>query len=168
MSNTTFIETEERKAYSQNTKNHVPAGEVEVKTAYPALTVGIKPEEFAIPRPDLAGLRMTPLTGGPVYLINPEGYLQLVPNPQTYNNLFRDWNGIIKGDIINIAMGSPLSDGAVLAKGDNSGMVFIVSNGIKRWVISQAAMDKYYFNMKTVVIVPHVLIDSVPGGRTWS
>lgn len=167
MSNTAFLETEERKAYSQDTKNYVSVEEIEVKTAPPSVTVGFK-SESAIPRPELAGLRLTPLKGGPVYLVNPEGYLQLIPNPQTYNNLFRDWNNIIKADLINIAVGSPLTDGAVLAKADNSGAIYLVSNGMKRWINSAATMDKYYFNWDTVLTVPHVLVDFIPSGHPWS
>lgn len=168
MSNTTFLETEERKAYSQDTKNHVPAAEIEVKTALPNVTVGLTADAMAIPRPDLAGLRLTPLKGGPVYLVNPEGFLQLIPNPQTYNNLFRDWNNIVKADLIGIAMGNPLTDGAVLAKADNSDAVFIVTNGVKRWITSAASMDKYYFSWNAIVTAPHVLVDFVPTGHAWS
>ncbi|TGD57030.1 hypothetical protein [Flavobacterium humi] len=168
MSNSAFLETEERKAYSQNTKNHVPVEEIEVKTTPMSLTVGISPDSLAIPRPDLAGLRLTSLKGGPVYLVNPEGYLQMIPNPQTYNSLFRDWSNIIKADLLNIATGSPITDGAVLAKADNSAAVYIVSNGVKRWINSAAAMDKYYFNWDAILTVPHVLVDFIPSGQTWS
>lgn len=168
MSNSAFLETEERKAYSQNTKNHVPAEEIEVKTAPASVTVGLASEAMAIPRPDLSGLRLTPLKGGPVYLVNPEGYLQLIPNPQTYNNLFRDWNNVIKEDLINIAMGAPLTDGAVLAKADNSDAVYIVTNGVKRWVTGPGSMDKYYFKWEAILTVPHVLVDFIPTGQHWS
>lgn len=145
-------------------KNLVPAKELEVKTTPIEVTRGITPESLGVPRPDLSGLRLTPLTGGPVYLVNPEGILQWIPNPATYNNLFRDWNGIYRVDIANMSIGSALSDGAVLAKGNASSGVYLVSNGRKRWITSPAVMDKYYFAWNHIYVVPQVLINAIPTG----
>ena len=146
----------------------VPAHEIEVKTPALQVSKGIVPAASAPPRPDLAGLRVTPLTRGPIYLVNPEGFLQLIPNPETYNNLFRDWNGVISMDTTTVAMGAALTDGTVLAKGDNAGAVYLVSNGQKRWITSPATMDKYYFNWNHIFVVPHVLVDFIPNGPSWS
>ena len=120
------------------------------------------------PRPDLAGARLWPLVGPNVYLVNPEGFLQLVPDPATYNNLFIDWNGITRTDIANIALGPPLSSGAMLAKGDSSPTVWVISNGVKRGVTSPEVMTKYYFNWNHVMTVPQILIDSIPSGSPWT
>jgi hypothetical protein len=151
-----------------NEKNLVSAKEIEVKTPQIEVIRGIKPSELKAIRPDLAGLRLTPLTGGPIYLVNPEGLLQWIPNPATYNNLFRDWSGVHKVDIAGMSIGPALSDGAVLAKGNMSSEVYLVSNGKKRWITSPAVMDKYYFNWSHVFVVPQVLINAIPTGSNWS
>jgi hypothetical protein len=149
-------------------RNFVPAKEIEVKTPTVEVARGVEPRSLPAPRPDLAGLRLTPLTGGPIYLVNPEGYLQWIPNPNTYNNLFVDWNGVERVDIATMPIGTALSDGAVLAKGNASNAVYLVSNGKKRWITSPNAMEKYHFNWKHIFVIPQILVDSLPTGSNWS
>lgn len=149
-------------------KELVPAAEIATTTVPFEVTRGVAPKAVPVARPDLAGMRLMPLAGGPIYLVNPEGMLQWIPNPATYNNLFRDWNGVFRVDIANMAIGSALSDGAVLAKGHASSAVYVISNGKKRWVTSPAAMDKYHFNWNHVYVVPQVLINGIPTGASWS
>jgi hypothetical protein len=150
--------------------NHktVNASEIEVKTPALITKVGITPQVVS-PRPDLAGLRVKLPNEPAIYLIDPDGYRRWIPNPQTYNNLFRDWNGVVIDiDVNEIAAGSPLTDGAVLVIGIGTAPVYLVSNGIKRWITSPATMDKYYFNWQTVFQIPHVVVDSIPTGPSWS
>ena len=46
------------------------------------------------PYPELAGQRVQ-LPGHPeIYLVDDDGLRRWIPNPATYNNLFRDWNGV--------------------------------------------------------------------------
>jgi hypothetical protein len=148
----------------------VPAHEIEVKTEPPQVKIGMAPMPAgAGPRPDLAGLRLKAPNSAPIYLVDPGGFLRWIPDPPTYNNLFRDWNGVvISTEIPSIARGSNLTSGAVLAKGIGTAPVYIVSNGTKGWITSPAAMDKYYFNWNTVVQVPEVLVDFIPNGPSWS
>jgi len=148
--------------------NPVPAKAIEVKTELLKPSVGIDATCQPEPRTEYAGLRLKDLTGPAIYLVNPEGYLMLIPDPKTYNNLFRNWDGIQATDISNIAKGPALSVDAVLAKADNSDTVYIVSNGVKRGIPSPAVMDKYHFNWERIYVVPHVLIDSIPTGNVWS
>jgi hypothetical protein len=102
-------------------------------------------------------------------LIDHEGYRRWISNPTTYNNLFRDWNGIAADIDINETPQAPaLADGAVLAFAGYGSPVYIVSNQVKRWIVSPAAMDKYYFSWSTLVQVPHVLLDYIPAGSNWS
>jgi hypothetical protein len=102
-------------------------------------------------------------------MVYPDGFLRWIPNPATYNNLFRDWNGVIISTVIpDIARGAKLTDGAVLVEGTGTIPVYLVSNGLKRWITSPAVMDKYYFNWKTVFQVPPVLADFVTTGPSWS
>jgi hypothetical protein len=146
----------------------VPAHEIEVKTDPLVLKMGMAPSAVG-PRKDLAGLRLKAPNAAPIYLVDPDGLLRWIPNPATYNNLFRDWNGVIISlDIPNITRGPDLTNGAVLARGAGTAPVYIVSNGIKRWITSPATMDKYYFNWNTVFQVPEVLVDFTPTGSSWS
>jgi hypothetical protein len=124
---------------------------------------------MAVPRPDLSGLRLIAPNGGAIYLVDPHGYLRLIPDPTTYYNLFRDLNGIVTDvDLINIAMGPPLTSGALLAQGVGTLAIYLVSNGSKQLVTSPAAMDKYYFNYNTVAHVPYILVEYIPSGLNWS
>jgi hypothetical protein len=133
------------------------------------VALGIDPNALPIPRPDLSGARLKSPTAPEVYLVDPSGYLRWVPNPDTYDNLFRDWNGItISTGLDAIARGSDITSGAVLSKGSNSDQVYLISNGIRRWITSPAVMDKYYFNWNKIVVVPQVVIDSIPQGENWT
>jgi hypothetical protein len=146
-----------------------PAKDIEVATIPFALSVGITAVGAAGPRPDLAGLRVKLPNRPEIYLIDPDGYRRWIPNPETYNNLFRDWNGVVTDiNIDQIALGSQLTYGAVLARAVNSAPVYIVSNGMKRWITSPAVMDKYHFNWSRVYVVPHVLVDFIPHGANWT
>jgi hypothetical protein len=145
----------------------VPAHGIEVKTEPLRVKMGITPSAV-VPRADLAGLRLKAPNNPDIYLVVPDGYLRYIPNPTTYNNLFRDWNGVILShDIPNIAKGLDLTDGAVLVQPIGTIAVYIVSKGIKGRITSPGAMDKYYFNWDTVFEVPRVLVDSIPAGVSW-
>lgn len=131
------------------------------------LRIGATPETRT-PRPDLAGLRVKLPNQPDIYLIDPDGYRRAIPNAETYNNLFRDWNGVVVDiDIDDIPDAAPISDGAVLARAGSTSPVWFVSNGVKRWITSSAAMSKYYFNWSKVCSVPHVLVDFLPTGASW-
>jgi hypothetical protein len=146
----------------------VPVSEIAVKTELPKAKIGITPSE-AKPRPDLAGLRLKAPNDAAIYLVDPQGFLRWIPDPTTYNNLFRDWNGVISSlDIPNISRGPNLTSGAVLATGAGTAPVYLVTNGAKDWITSPAVMDKYYFNWNTVVQAPNVLVEFIPTGPSWS
>jgi hypothetical protein len=144
------------------------ARELQVPAQPLQVSVGVQPETLRAPRPDLNGLRVKSPTSPPVYLIL-DGYRRWIPDPDTYNNLFRDWNGIIVDiNIGDISEGSQLAYGAVLARPAGAAPVYLVSNSIKRWITSPAAMDKYYFAWDRIVVVPHILLDSIPEGPSIS
>ena len=145
-----------------------PATEIEVRTEPLAVKRGLTPSAIA-PRPDLAGLRLKSPNDAAIYMVDPDGLLRWIPNAATYNNLFRDWNGVvISTDIPDISRGLNLTDGSVLVQGTGTAAVYLASNGIKRWITSPATMDKYYFNWNTVFQVPPVLVDSIGTGTSWS
>jgi len=102
-------------------------------------------------------------------LVDPEGYRRWIPDPETYNNLFRDWNGIyVDINTRNIAERAALSRGAQLVRPVNEPPVYLVSNGIKRWITSPVAMDKYYFDWGKVLPLSRAVVDGIPDGPSWS
>ncbi|WP_228014760.1 type II toxin-antitoxin system ParD family antitoxin [Fortiea sp. LEGE XX443] len=124
--------------------------------------------DFQPPLHEFNGLRVK-LPGQPeVYLVD-GGYRRWIPNPETYNNLFRDWNNIIEEmTVANIPIGSSISDGAVLAKGYGTAAVFLIEQGQKRWITSPEAMDKYNFSWQRVYQIPNILLDSISTGLSIS
>jgi hypothetical protein len=104
-----------------------------------------------------------------VYLIDPDGYARWIPNRLTYNNLFLDGEGILHdASLAEIAQHFPLSSGACLAQGDITEEVYLVDQGVRRWIARPKVMAKYHFNPKKVVVVPQVVINAVPAGRIWT
>ncbi|QDT24603.1 hypothetical protein [Gimesia chilikensis] len=114
-------------------------------------------------RNDLNGLRVQ-LPGNPaIYLID-EGCKRHIPNPSTFDNLFRDWSFTQDLDIDEIQTGSPISDGAILAQGKGRAEVYLIDGGMKRHVPSPQLMDRYNFRWPTDRI-DVALIDAIPTGR---
>ncbi len=121
-------------------------------------------ENLGSPRPDLNGLRVKLPSAPEIYLID-RGYRRWIPNPATYNNLFRDWNGIVTDiDINEIPLASQISNGAILGRADGTAPVFLIDQGMKRWIVSPAIMDQYYFAWNQVYVLPPATVDSVPSG----
>ena len=118
-------------------------------------------------RPDLNGHRIRHPNGA-VFLIL-DGKRRHIPDPPTFDSLFRNWDGIITDiNVEEITDGGALTQGAVLAKPDNSPAVFLVSNNQKRHIASPAAMDKYNFSWQRIITVPHVLLDFIGTEATIS
>jgi hypothetical protein len=139
-----------------------------VDTPAEVSSLGVVAALLANPRPDLDGLRVKTPGQPEIYLMD-EGYRRWIPNPTTYNNLFRDWNGIQEDVAVGeIPLGTPLADGSVLAMGSGNGAVYLAEAGVKRWITSPAAMDKYYFNWNRIYVIPSILIRNNPDGRPIS
>lgn len=119
-------------------------------------------------RPDLNGRRIKAVDGQAIYLVL-DGKRHWIPDPATYNNLFRDWNGIASVlDLGSITEGSALSNGAFLGKTPDHPQVYLFSNGVKRWITSPAAMDKYYFAWNRIQNLPDEAVNSVPSSGNIS
>jgi len=137
------------------------AAELEVHTEVEKVDIGIPANDRQSPRPDLNGLRVKLPNRPEIYLID-EGYKRHIPNPQTYNNLFRDWSGIVVDiDIDEIPTGVPITSGAILTRGAGTAEVYLVANNKKRHVFN---MDKYWFSWQRVYIVPRILLNCIPDG----
>ena len=124
----------------------------------------------AQPRPELAGLRLRIPQRPEIYLVDPEGFRHWVPDPYTYNRLFRDWSGVHDDpDLLEIADAGSLSHGATLIRADGTAPVYFVSTGTKRWVVNPAVMDKCNFNWPAGgdVVAPAVT-DAIRNGLPWN
>ncbi|MGW2188495.1 hypothetical protein [Streptomyces sp. NPDC001719] len=120
------------------------------------------------PHPELNGRRLKGFDSPAIYLIL-DGKRRWIPNPNTYNNLFRGWDGVQSVvDINSIDDGGQLSDGAILGKSPNAPEVYLISNGLKRWITSPAAMDKYDFAWNKIVNLSPVAIGAIPNGAPIS
>ncbi|SRR6266568_2412411 len=125
-------------------------------------TVGEPPP---VKRPDLAGERIQDPGQAAIYLIDDNGTRRWIPDPDTYNNLFRDWYGIDKTEPTReIVLGTQISRGAYLARVSGTAPVYLIDNGQKRWVSSSAVMDKFYFNWDKVKPIDAVTLSNIPPG----
>jgi hypothetical protein len=122
------------------------------------------------PHPELGGKRLS-LPGEPaIYLIDPEGYRHLIPDPYTYNRIFRDWNGIFQdSDLYDIPDAGQLSYGASVIRGDGTAAVYFVSAGTKRHVSSPQVMDKCNFKWPSGGdVVGPAVVNAIPTGPEWN
>ena len=153
---TVYVETEHQTADPKT---------FEVQTEPEALSIGVAgAERRGETRPDLNGFRLANPANGMVFLVD-RGYIRHIPNPPTYNNLFRSWDGIIVDiNVVDIPRAPSITDGALLAKAVGHGPVYLVDRGQKRHVASPAVMDKYHFSWDRINNVPLILLDSMPDG----
>jgi len=124
------------------------------------------------PNTDYDGYRVKSDDRPEIYLVM-FGYRRWIPNPATYNNLFRDWNGILRfpnRDALDNAIpeGAGIWDGAVLARGATLSPVYLITDNVRMWVTAPAVMDKYYFAWNKVVVVPNAIIQSIYNGASLS
>lgn len=112
------------------------------------------------------GMRIKDEHGNAVYVVNPAGILQWIPDQSTYDKLFRDWDGVVSMDVSRLSIGVPLSSGAMLAKGALPD-VYLVSNGMKR-PITEEAFNRYHFDWRQIQTVPQAIIATIPTGPLWN
>lgn len=135
-----------------------------VKTPDLSVQIGVDAPCCLQIRTDLNGVRIKSPSDSRIYLVD-NGVLRHIPNPETYNNLFRNWDNIvIDPHIDQISMGHPISNGAILAKSATYDNVFLIDEGTKRWITSPSTMDKYNFDWGKVFILPNILLQSIPNG----
>ncbi len=148
------------------TKDFQIADVAELETATDAFEqiVGLSADQLSNIRPDLNGWRVKMPNSPRVYLVD-QGYRRWIPNPETYNNLFRDWNGIREFiDVNTIPEGLPIANGAILARPAGGPAVYFLDAGVKRWVTSPDAMDRYHFNWNRVYSVPPIVLQNISDG----
>lgn len=141
--------------------------EIEVERKPEALPVGVTPVTVQ-PNPDYNGYRVKSLDRPEIYLVL-FGLRRLILNPDDYNNLFRDWTGVLQfptqADLDDtIPASGSLTAGVRTARGENSAPIYLITDNVRMWVTSPAVMDKYWFGWNLVVPVPDVIIGSIPLG----
>jgi hypothetical protein len=127
-------------------------------------------------RPDLSGKLLTQPEGDTLYLVNPEGCLQEVPDELTRHKLFLITDGsFIRDEAVEkypgiecLPKGAPLTAGACLIRDNDGKPVYILSNKVKRWIKSPEALDKYHFNRDAIVGLPAIVVEAIPSGDDWS
>jgi len=122
--------------------------------------VGVTPE----PMPQLNGLQLQLPGAAPVYLVL-NGFRCWIPDPTTYGNLFVPGAAIVHDINIGVVSEGPaLSSGAVLLQGSGSPQVYLITNGMKMWIPSQAIFNRYQFDQAKIVVVPQIVVNSIPSG----
>lgn len=84
-------------------------------------------------------------------------------NPDTYNQLFKNWQGIQEVNSNSVPIGEPITDRAYLATATDK--VYFVSNGVKRWIMSPIAFNNFNFNWDRIRKVSTAELDKIPDGN---
>jgi hypothetical protein len=98
-----------------------------------------------------------------IYLVL-DGNVRNIPDPNTYDNLFENRNNIITSAANLQVIGEPLTPGAYLAAGDTR--VYLVNDGVKRWIASPQVFQKYHFNAAVVKTINAGELKDIPMGNT--
>lgn len=115
-------------------------------------------------RRDLDGLRIQKPGDDAIYMMD-QGQKRHIPDPPTYNSLFRDWNSIVQDvDLNEIDTGLDIADGTCLAQAFGDTAVYLIDRGTKRHVGSPATMDRYDFAWNKIFHVPPATIQAIPDG----
>jgi hypothetical protein len=113
------------------------------------------------PRPDLNGRRIKVRGTTHIYLVD-RGLKRHIPNPGTYNNLFKDWDDILELDASefnNITTGASVTNAALLARGRGRNDIYLIESFGKRRVVSPAVMDAFGLDWGKVREVPALALD---------
>jgi hypothetical protein len=100
----------------------------------------------------------------PCYLVM-DGKKRLIPNDWTFDRLFRDRSKTRSVMISLIDDGSPISNGALLAKDPDTDPIWFIDHEqkIKRYITSPETMDKYNFFPRQERVSNYVL-DAINSG----
>jgi hypothetical protein len=123
------------------------------------------------PRLDLDGFRVKNPGQPQIYLVD-MGYKRWVPDPDTFDSLFRDWNGVLEDTGVDaIPTGLPIQHGAVLIKSPDADQVYLSEYGTKRWIVSPEVFDRFNFSWDNIQNIPNSVIAALSNGpaivRTW-
>jgi hypothetical protein len=71
---------------------------------------------------------------------------------------------VVDIDITDIPLAPQITSGAVLVRAAGTAPIYLVDQGLKRWIVSPATMDKYYFAWNRVYVLPAGSVDPIPVG----
>jgi hypothetical protein len=149
--------------------NFLESSDAAIATEPYLVSVGLQSPEsteeevLRIARPDLNGIRIQQAGSSAIYLVD-RGQKRHIPDPQTFNNLFKNWSHHEVLDIDSIETGIPLPSGAILAAPIGEGTVYLLDGGCKRHVTGPAVMTKYNFNWDRVYKLPPISLANIPLG----
>jgi hypothetical protein len=131
-----------------------------LRAAVGTAQVGVTPE----PMPQLNGLQLQLPGAAPVYLVL-NSFRCWIPDPTTYQNLFVPGATVVPDINIGVVSEGPaITSGAVLLQGSASPQVYLITNGVKMWIPSPAIFTRYQFNAAKILVVPQIVINSIPTG----
>ena len=109
------------------------------------------------------GLRVAAHTTSAIYLVM-WGELHWIPDPATFNSIFKDWSGIINSDYIvdNMPKGLALAAGSFIAISGASPAWYFVTLGKKLHIPDPATVNR--FNFRSPISLPHLALDYIPTG----
>jgi len=96
-----------------------------------------------------------------------DGKKCLIPNMETYNNLFRS-NAQIKlplSFVNSIPSGEALTNGAILIEASGGSEVYLLTWGKKHWIKSYDTFTYCNFDSSKIQCLPKIVIDSIPSGN---
>ena len=123
------------------------------------LAVGAVPE----PHPEVNGDLLKLPNTDPIYSVI-DGYRCHVPDRQTFNNLFTG-SATPEPLLKVVSEGHPLSVGAMLVRAKGDEKVYLLSNGVKRWIPSRDIFNLYHFNAAGITDFPAIVVNSIPTGQ---
>ncbi|XP_013787163.1 uncharacterized protein LOC106471120, partial [Limulus polyphemus] len=87
-----------------------------------------------------------------------DGCRRWVPNPPTYNNLYKTWSCIKSNILIKYVCNcDPLSNGAELVKGSGPA-VYLLSNGVKRHIANPETFNSFCFDWNKIKTYSDIVI----------
>lgn len=109
------------------------------------------------------GLRVASHSTSAIYLAM-WGQLHWIPNPATFNSIFKDWNGIVNSDYLvdNMPKGPALATGSFIANSAPAPAWYFVTLGRKLHIPNPATVTR--FNFRSPVSIPPLALDYIPTG----
>jgi hypothetical protein len=138
--------------------------DLRIDTPPPEVAIGIAPSDLeARPIPEHNGRRIRKTGDTAIWLID-RGQRRLIPNPQTFNNLFGNWSNSEVLDLESIERGPDITSGAVLCRAAGNAGVWLLDQGRKRLVANSNTMGKYNFDWRKVVSLPPHVLECIQSG----
>ena len=94
------------------------------------------------------------------------GQLFAIPDGDTFNSMFNNWDGILNSDYLvdNMPRGAPLASGSFIALGSRSPAQYLVTFGQKLHIPDPATVSR--FNFRGPTGIPQLAVDYIPTGRS--